>query len=317
MALPIQINASQISGVHSIMSAVNQLGYVGIVSTNLAAWERFAVDLLGMQVGRRSDRQLTLRMDERMQRFIIDQGSEDDLSFSGFECATEGDLLALVDKLRGAGLAVEEAGAPQAAERAVARLFLTRDPDGNGVELYFGPVVSSQPFHSTVLRSRFVTGAQGLGHYFLIAKQDRQTTLDFYVGLLGFKLSDYIRQELAPGVVADAAFLHCNGRHHTMAAAVLPHPKRIHHLMVEVADMSDVGYAYDRCMDAKQPFEMTLGMHPNDHMFSFYVTTPAGFSIEFGWGGLQVDDATWSVKSFDRLSSWGHRPPAMVAAALV
>ncbi|MFD0567797.1 hypothetical protein ACFQ2M_41870 [Kitasatospora saccharophila] len=34
-------------------------------------------------------------------------------------------------------------------------------------------------------------------------------------------------------------------------------------------------------------------MHPNDHMFSFYVRTPSGFSVEYGWGGLLIDDATW------------------------
>ncbi|NED56153.1 biphenyl 2,3-dioxygenase, partial [Micromonospora aurantiaca] len=85
---------------------------------------------------------------------------------------------------------------------------------------------------------------------------------------------------------------------------------------VEVTDIRDVGTAYDRCMDAGQPFEMTLGMHPNDHMFSFYVQTPSGFSVEYGWGGLLVDDETWQVKTLDRLHSWGHRPPEAVAALL-
>ena len=298
------------------MSAVTQLGYVGIEASNLDDWQSFAVDLLGMQVGRRDEKSLTLRMDERVQRIIIEQGPADDLSFSGFECATEPELLDLVSQLREAGLTVEEPGAEQAALREVDRLFTTRDPDGNRVELYCGPAVTNVPFRSSALRSSFVTAKQGLGHYFLIAKQSRQITLDFYIGLLGFKLSDYIRQELAPGIVADAAFLHCNGRHHTMAAAMMPIPKRIHHLMIEVADMSDVGYAFDRCIDAKASIEMTLGMHPNDHVFSFYVRSPSGFSVEFAWGGLVVDDADWSVKSFDRLSSWGHRPAALVAAAL-
>ena len=297
------------------MSNVIQLGYVGFEASNLDQWERFAVDLLGLQVGRKeAGRLLTLRMDERVQRIVIEQGPADDLAFSGFECASQGDLVALVAHLRDAGLSVEEASREQAAQRTVDSLFLTRDPDGNRVELYVGPGVTNVPFRSSALRSSFVTGEQGLGHYFLIAKQDRQRTLDFYVKLLGFKVSDYIRQELAPGIVADAAFLRCNGRHHTMATACMPVPKRIHHLLIEVADLIDVGAAYDRCVDAKAPIEMTLGMHPNDQMFSFYVRTPSGFAIEVGWGGLVVDDARWSPKSFDRLSSWGHRPPAAVAA---
>jgi len=297
------------------MSNVIQLGYIGFEASNLDQWERFAVDLLGLQVGRKAPGLLTLRMDERVQRLVIEQGPADDLAFSGFECASHDDLLAVVARLRATGLSVDEASREQAALRTVDRLFLTRDPDGNRVELYSSPGVTNVPFHSSVLRSSFVTAEQGLGHYFLIAKQDRQTTLDFYVNLLGFKLSDYIRQELAPGIVADAAFLRCNGRHHTMATACIPVPKRIHHLMIEVADLSDVGAAYDRCVDAQAPIEMTLGMHPNDQMFSFYVRTPSGFAIELGWGGLVVDDAQWSIRSFDRLSSWGHRPPAAAIPA--
>jgi len=69
-------------------------------------------------------------------------------------------------------------------------------------------------------------------------------------------------------------------------------------------------------MDARQPFEMTLGMHPNDHMFSFYVRTPSGMNVEYGWGGLVIDEATWQVQHLDKLSSWGHRPPQVVSELL-
>ncbi len=61
---------------------------------------------------------------------------------------------------------------------------------------------------------------------------------------------------------------------------------------------------------------MTLGMHPNDHMFSFYVRTPSGFSVEYGWGGLLIDEDTWEATTLDRLHSWGHQPPEAVYAQL-
>jgi len=55
---------------------------------------------------------------------------------------------------------------------------------------------------------------------------------------------------------------------------------------------------------------MTLGGHPNDRMFSFYVKTPSGFAIEYGWGGLTIDDEeTWVVRTYDKLDIWGHFPP--------
>ncbi|MFD0853631.1 VOC family protein, partial [Actinomadura adrarensis] len=183
--------------------------------------------------------------------------------------------------------------------------------------LVLGLADAGTPFASERLLGGFVTGAGGAGHSVLIENGfDRRQILAFYTEVLGFEISDFIDEEVAPGIVASVVFLHCNERHHTLAFAGMPFPKRMHHFMVEVSDIRDVGLAYDRCMDAKQPFEMTLGMHPNDKMFSFYVRTPSGFNVEFGWGGLVIDEATWEVQHFDKLSSWGHRPPHVVAELL-
>ncbi|WP_233862267.1 VOC family protein [Paraburkholderia adhaesiva] len=298
------------------MSTVTELGYIGIEASDLAAWERFGVDLLGMQLGSRRDDQLTLRMDEKAHRWIVVAGSADDLAFTGYGCATDADLDAVVAKLRAAGTEVTDGDAHLAAQRGVRRIAVTADPLGNRVELYVGLADGDTPFASSQLASNFVTGAGGAGHQVLIERgMDRQTIVDWY-GMLGFRMTDIINQEMAPGIVASVAFLHCNGRHHTLALANMPFPKRMHHFMIEAAEMSDVGLAYDRCMDAKQPFEMTLGMHPNDRMFSFYVRTPSGFNVEFGWGGLVIDEATWQVQRLDRLSTWGHRPPHVVADLL-
>lgn len=297
------------------MTSVTELGYIGIEAGDLPAWERFAVDLLGLQLGVKDASGLTLRMDEKVHRMIIVPGPADDLAFTGFACATGADLDALTARLRAAGHRVEEGDAALAAARGVERIAVTADPAANRVELYVGLRDADTPFRSTAVKSRFQTGAGGAGHEFLMEKADRRDLLDFY-SLLGFKVSDYIREEVAPGIVADAVFLHCNGRHHTIGLADMPVPKKMHHFLIEVGDMSDVGAGYDRCLDAGTPLEMTLGMHPNDRMFSFYVRTPSGFAIEYGWGGLIIDEDSWTVRHYDELSSWGHRAPGKVAAAL-
>lgn len=295
------------------MKAVIELGYVGIEASDLNAWQRFAVDLLGMQLASADEHRLVLRTDNRAQRIVIEKGQRDDLAFAGFECANTDHLKAMAEHIRAQGFVIEEGSPELATARAVEALYVTEDPEGNRVELYCGPAITDAPFTSSCLHSGFVTAGEGVGHYFLICRQDRQTLMDFYVNILGMKVSDYIRQELAPGMVADAAFMHCNRRHHTLAIAALPIPKRMHHLMIEVDDMADVGAAYDRCLDANVPIEKTLGMHPNDQMLSFYATSPSGFAVEFGWGGIKVDDANWSIKSYDKLSSWGHRSPPLEA----
>ncbi|MGE0485307.1 MAG: VOC family protein [Gammaproteobacteria bacterium] len=298
------------------MNGVTELGYLGIEATDIPAWERFALDQLGLQrADGAADGTLALRIDDRAQRIVIEPGPADDMSFAGYDCGSEAALDALVDRLRADGLAVDECSDELAARRRVRRLFATRDPAGNRVELYVDLVHATTPFQSELVPSGFFTADGGLGHTFLPVA-DRAAVIDFY-SRIGFRISDYIREEVAPGMVVDGAFMHCNGRHHTIAFAAFPSPKKLHHLMLQVNDRVDVGCAYDRVLAARTPLSATLGMHPNDLMFSFYVVTPSGFSIEFGSGGRQIeDDATWEVVTYDRLSLWGHKPPAQLVAAL-
>jgi 2,3-dihydroxybiphenyl 1,2-dioxygenase len=298
------------------MTCVTELGYLGIEATDLAAWERFALDQLGLQrAADAADGTLALRVDDRAQRIVIEAGPADDMSFAGYDCGTDAALDALAAKLRADGLAVEACAAALAARRRVRRLYATRDPAGNRVELYVDLARATTPFQSDLVPSGFFTGDGGLGHTFLPVA-DRPAVIDFYTGL-GFRMSDYIREEVAPGMVVDGAFMHCNGRHHTIAFAAFPSPKKLHHLMLQANDRIDVGRAYDRVLAARTPLSATLGMHPNDLMFSFYVVTPSGFSIEFGSGGRQIeDDASWEVVTYDCLSLWGHKPPAQLVAAL-
>ncbi|WP_433142696.1 VOC family protein [Actinomadura nitritigenes] len=299
------------------MTGVKELAYVVYEASSLDDWEHFGVSLLGMQLAGKSADAIALRTDRKAHRWLVRRGPADDLVASGYEVADGAALDALVERLTAAGVEVAEGDADLAASRAVDRIAVTADPMGNRVELVTGFADAPTPFHSDALLGEFVTGAGGAGHHVLLSKGvARETYLEFYEGLLGFRISDRIVEELAPGAVADLIFLRCNPRHHSVAFGDMPHPKRTHHFMIEVTDVRDVGMAYDRCMDAGQPFEMTLGMHPNDRMFSFYVRTPSGFSVEYGWGGLLVDDDTWQVTTLDRLHSWGHRPPEVVAGLL-
>jgi 2,3-dihydroxybiphenyl 1,2-dioxygenase len=299
------------------MARVKELGYVVYEVSSLADWEHFAIDLLGLQIGSKTDDTLTLRLDNKAHRWVCVAGTADDVYANGYEVASSADLDALVAGLRAAGAAVAEGDASLAAARKVDRIVTTTDPLGNRIELVVGLADAETPFHSGQMLGHFVTGTGGAGHSVMMEHgHDRAATLAFYTDVLGFGISDYIDEELAPGMVASVVFLHCNPRHHTVAFAGMPFPKRAHHIMCEVTDIRDVGLAYDRCMDAKQPFEMTLGMHPNDKMFSFYVRTPSGFNVEYGWGGLTIDEDTWQVQHLDKLSAWGHRPPQVVAALL-
>ena len=129
----------------------------------------------------------------------------------------------------------------------------------------------------------------------------------FYTDVLGFRPSDSIEAALS------LRFFHCPGhaaRHHTVAMAWVPGMVGMHHLMLEVRSLDDVGSALDLVNERQIALAMSLGRHTNDLMTSFYMRTPSGFEIEYGTGGLVVDDDTWQEGVYDAQSFWGHKPPA-------
>ena len=83
--------------------------------------------------------------------------------------------------------------------------------------------------------------------------------------------------------------------------------KRMWHFMLEANSIDDVGSALDLASKTGVPVVSTLGRHSNDQMVSFYMSTPSGVEVEYGWGGRLVDDATWQVQRHDRGTLWGHK----------
>jgi 2,3-dihydroxybiphenyl 1,2-dioxygenase len=291
---------------------VAQLGYLGFEVKDLARWESFATEVLGLVVGRRdADGGFGLRMDSREQRFFVTPGAADDVSVIGWEVADEASLEALAGKLRESGVTVTAGSEEEAARRRVRRLFKLVDPAGTPTEIFCGPALAKEPFASPVVRSGFVADDLGLGHV-VVSAHDHEQSVAFYSQLLGFKLSDRITCEFY-GFPVDIEFFHVNERHHTVAVGARQR-KRIHHFMIEARSMDEVGLAFDRALNNGVRIQQTLGRHPNDRMFSFYARTPSGFEFEFGWGGRRVDDATWETTTYDRISEWGHHPPEIMAA---
>ena len=289
---------------------IDQLGYLAFEVSDLAGWEAFATGVLGLAVARRWDGGLSLRMDGHAQRFFLTEGPADDLAAMGWEVADERALEAAVTRLRAAGHEVVEGSATEAGARQVVRLVHVRDPAGTRVELVFGPARATAPFGSPIVPSGFVADQHGLGHL-VCSAPDPAASARFYQDLLGFRLSDRIVCEFY-GHPVDLTFLHTNPRHHSLAFGG-PQPKRLHHFLLEVGALDDVGAALDRAAAAGVRIAQMLGRHPNDRMVSFYAFTPSGFQFEYGWGGRLVDEATWTPTVHDRISEWGHHPPERYA----
>lgn len=297
------------------MATVTQLGYLGLNVRNLDEWQRFATAILGLQAaGKASDGSLYLRMDENHHRFILRQNDADDLAFIGWEVTDQPALRELTAQLQADGIEVTAGSKDLAQERGVVELIQFKDPNGIASEAYYGPLMNFQtPFHSSRSIAGFETGIMGLGHM-VLRVDDAAKSLHFYRDVLGMKISDFIDMKMRRGQPTEPltlTFMHCNPRHHTLAFGQLPLPgnKRLHHFMLQVRSVDDVGSTMYLCQDQGVPISASLGKHTNDHMVSFYMRTPSGFEIEYGYGARVIDDTTWKVQRHEAGSIWGHRGP--------
>jgi extradiol dioxygenase len=281
---------------------ITSLGYVRVESPNAREWETFGPEVLGMALsdGAPSGTVL-LTNDDRPGRLSVSEGPANRLTCLGWEVAGEEEFAAAIEELERAGANVRLASDEQREQARVLDLVSVTDPAGFTNEIFYGQLVLPASFRPGRGMSGFVTGDQGLGHAVVIVP-DLAKELSFVRETLGFRISDEI--EMGARVV----FLHTNPRHHTLAMIGLDGFRGMHHLMMQVASLDDVGSAYDLCLDRGVPISSTLGRHTNDHMFSFYLRTPSGFDVEYGWGAITVDDDNWVVTKMTAPSIWGHRP---------
>jgi extradiol dioxygenase len=282
---------------------IESLSYIGFTSPNAAAWNTFGPEVLGLELTHPGpDGTVRLRNDDAPYRIAVHPDDVDDLAYLGWAVAGPAELADAVAHLAKHDIEVRPGGAELAELRAVTDVAWFTDPFGFRHELTHGRQ-TGPAFAPGRPIAGFVTGAGGLGHAVLIVP-DLDAAEAFFLDVMGFKLSDSIESGLS------IRFLHCNPRHHSLAFALVPGMVGMHHLMLEVQSLDDVGTGLDLVNERQIPLAMSLGRHTNDHMTSFYVRTPSGFEIEYGFGGALVDDSDWEIAEYDRQSTWGHKPPA-------
>jgi 2,3-dihydroxybiphenyl 1,2-dioxygenase len=279
--------------------AIQSLGYIGIRADNLHDWADFSTAQLGMSLLDKAGKNLSFRMDDYKQRFVVTDEPGETLAFLGWEVESSADLIELAAAVEQTGTSVKIGSRSLCDRRFVSEMILFDDPNGNRVELFFEPMIDTDPFRPGRPVSGFKTRPYGMGHAVLHAR-DVDNLLVFYRDTLGFSVSDYA---LTPYPMY---FFHVNGRHHSFAV-IGTGQTGFHHFMVEYDNLDDVGQGYDIAQQSDDRVAYTLGRHTNDYMTSFYAKTPSGFFIESGWGGRIIDQSTWEPhETFVGPSFWGH-----------
>ncbi|MDO9061537.1 MAG: VOC family protein, partial [Bradyrhizobium sp.] len=233
-----------------IQGPIQALGYAGFGSSHLDDWRQFGTGLVGLQAVERGNSLLAFRMDDRKQRIVIDRAMPDGGRFFGWEVKDAADLDALAARLEQAGVGVTAEPRMLADARRVGGLISFADPEGNRLEAFYGAEIDETPFRPGRSISGFRTGPLGLGHAVLTV-ESIDAMMPFYVDLLGFGLSDYIEKPFR------AYFFHVNARHHSLAM-IETGKSGMHHLMVELFSLDDVGQSYDVALTQQDRVGVTL-----------------------------------------------------------
>lgn len=296
---------------------IRALGYVTIEAADLSRWEHFATRVLGMMVAPNmpDDGNLYLKMDAYPYRFRIVAGSRDRFVGAGWEVAGAQQFEHACRELEQAGIAWQLGSAAEAEARRVREFIRFTAPGGIDCELSYQLKLDYAPLVSPFGVTGFVTGYHGdmgLGHI-AVPTPDLADSHRFFTEVMGFGQTDYMHFNFSDNPADPGQglhFLHCNNpRHHSLALFQdrNPHPGNLVHLMVEVADLDTLGLMMDRVREHDVRVITGLGRHTNDRMVSVYVESPAGFALEYGFGGVQVDWSRYTPTESALPSLWGHR----------
>lgn len=286
-----------------------RMGYLVIASRKTDEWRRILGEGLGMQTETLPGNHVGARMDDHARRILIVPDGAEDLQALGVELADEQALNTVMRRLAARGVKPEQGTAEASELRGVERFWHFTGPKGLEIELFHQPkLVASRP---TMATSAFVTGEAGFGHMGLATRRP-EAQKEFWGSIFDSRLSDRLNVSVT-GVPLRVEFFRFNERHHSYALVYTPGIKldpirtRIQHFEVQVATLDDLTNAYERCRKAGIPISIEVGQHGNDRAISFYVRTPSGFDIEYGWNPVAVDEATWQGELWDSISIWGHR----------
>ena len=281
---------------------IRGLGYLGVESPEYRVWEEIGPDVYAMQLGPAgSDGAIRLRIDDYDYRLSVHPGDEHRLRYLGWEVDSSRDLDEAVGVLEAAGVATIRATPDECEERRVLDYVRFSTPGGLPFELFCGARSKGRSFSSPRLHGGFVTGDMGMGHLVAFVP-DGEVEEEFLRGVLGFQLTDTV---LSPRGALN--FLHVNRRHHSIACISTGGHSGLHHVMLQVNELDDVGIAHDRAAARGDlPLAMTLGRHSTDRMVSFYVHTPTGFEVEYGFGAIELTEGWIPTTTQFPAEVWGH-----------
>ena len=272
--------------------------YVRLGTRDLAAADRFARDVVGLEFVREEQGARYYRSDDRDHTLVYFQGDPADHA-AGFELRDGDALQAAAAELSNTAVAVHAGTADECEMRQVRDFVRFNDPSGNPIELIVRPAHSGRRYFPA--RDAGITGFSHIGLCSTVAPRDER----FWTSTLGARVSDRI---------GDAALLRIDEVHHRVA--LFPTTRAgIQHVNHQVASIDDVMRAWYQLQARGVRIVFGPGRHPTSGAVFLYFEGPDGMVFEYSTGVRSIrpeDETSYQPRQFPRANSsfcmWGSVP---------
>ena len=272
--------------------------YVRLGTRDLVAADRFAREVVGLELARVEAGAHYYRSDDRDHTLVYFEGDPRDHSV-GFELRDAAMLDAAAAALSDQGFAVTHGSADANEQRRVHGFVSFTDPTGNRIDLVDRPHHSGQRHFPS--RDAGITGFSHVG----LCSTDAPRDEAFWCGHLGARVSDRI---------GDAALLRIDPVHHKIA--LFPTTRSgVQHVNHQVASIDDLMRAWYRLRELGVKIVFGPGRHPTSGAVFLYFEGPDGMVFEYSTGVRLIapqDEASYRARQFPAVPSsfcmWGSLP---------
>lgn len=280
------------------MIDLQDIRYVRLGTRDLAAADRFAREVVGLELARVEAGARYYRSDDRDHTLVYFEGDPAD-HVVAFELRDATALDAAAAALADAGHAVQHGSAAACEQRRVRAFVSLADPTGNRLELVVRPDHSGRRHFPS--RDAGITGFSHVG----LCSTDPARDEAFWTGVLGARVSDRI---------GNAALLRIDPVHHRVA--LFPTTRAgVQHVNHQVAGIDDVMRAYYQLRARGVRIVFGPGRHPTSGAVFLYFEGPDGMVYEYSTGVRTIapeDEAGYRPRQFpfgpESFCMWGSRP---------
>jgi 2,3-dihydroxy-p-cumate/2,3-dihydroxybenzoate 3,4-dioxygenase len=280
------------------MINLHDIRYVRLGTSDLEGATRYALEVLGLEVARRTARAVYFKSDSRDHTLCYFEGDPRDHT-AAFEVDTSADLDHALESLGAAGFEPRRGKADEAEQRHVGEFVNFKDPSGNSIDLVLAPHHSGRRYFPS--RDAGITGFSHIGLRTLDARRDEA----FWTGMLSAKVSDRI---------GAAPLLRIDEVHHKIALFPSAYCG-VQHINHQVEGIDDVMRAFYLLQERGVKILFGPGRHPTSGAVFLYFVGPDGMIYEYSTGVRLIkpeDEPGYRPRSFPAVPSsfcmWGSRP---------